>query len=700
MVSYIKNSSYIWNVTGIFPYISYRQHVCIIVLMFCFLQFYIVDNMYAQYYSWEEFVEKISADEDNEYGYLNSLLDDLEELHENPFNLNTATKDDLKQLPFMDDVTIEEILAYIYRYGPLQSLGELKMISQLDYQVRQMLTLFVYVAPVSRGHERIKLKTLLKEGRNELSTRLDVPLYKCDGYKRYEDEVLLKNPNKIYLGNGLYHNLRYRYVFKNKVYWGFTAEKDAGEPFGSYGNRAYDSYSFHFLLKDCGKLKVLSLGDYRLSFGEGLVVNTDFSLGKITMLHEGEKRDYIKKFSSVSETSFFRGIAATFQFGRLGVSAFYSYLPVDATLRKDGTISSIKTDGLHRTLLELSKKHNVTEQVSGGNITWQKNNLSIGLTGLYQHFNVPFSTGSELYRLYYPSGKDFVNMSVDYRFRYNKFFISGETAFSNVHRGWATLNRASYRLNHKYSLVVLQRMFAYQYVGLHANTFSENNPVANESGFYVGMEAVPVNELKIFACVDYFYSPWYRYGISHQSEGIDGIFEVEWNPYRSKWNVSVRYQIKRKERNEEPYLYNKVRTQIQYMPSAFWNIRLLCRYTDIRDIYGRHTHGYMIGSTCKWREKKDRIRLSVSVVCFNSKDYKASMSFYEPSLLYAFSFINLYGNGMRTSLNGRWNITGNWMFMVKYGLTTYFDRNEISSGLQRIEGNKKSDLYFQLRYKF
>lgn len=164
--------------------------------------------------------------------------------------------------------------------------------------------------------------------------------------------------------------------------------------------------------------------------------------------------------------------------------------------------------------------------------------------------------------------------------------------------------------------------------------------------------------------------------------------------------MSVRYQIKRKERNEEPYLYNKVRTQIQYMPSAFWNIRLLCRYTDIRDIYGRHTHGYMIGSTCKWREKKDRIRLSVSAVFFNSKDYKASMSFYEPSLLYAFSFINLYGNGMRTSLNGRWNITGNWMFMVKYGLTTYFDRNEISSGLQRIEGNKKSDLYFQLRYKF
>lgn len=668
--------------------------------MFCYLQFYVVDNVYAQYYSWEEFVEKISADEDSEYGYLTSRLDDLEELHENPFNLNSATQKDLEQLPFLDDVMIEEILAYVYRYGPLQSLGELKLISQLDYQVCRFLALFVYVAPVEKEHESIKLKTLLKEGKNELLTRLDVPLYKRDGYKRPVDEILLKNPNKMYLGNGLYHYLRYGYQYRNRLYWGFSAEKDAGEPFGSYGNWAYDHYSFHFLLKDCGKLKTLALGDYRLGFGEGLVVNTDFSLGKITMLNNGERKDYIKKFSSVSETSFFRGVAATFQFGHFGFSAFYSYLPMDATLRKDGTVSSLKTDGLHRTLLELSKKHNITEQVSGGNLTWRNDFFSIGMTGVYQHFDTPFSTGQEPYRLYYPSGKDFVNMSVNYRVRYNKFLFSGETAFSNVHRGWATLNRAAYRFSHKYSMVALQRLFTYQYVGLRANTFSENSSVTNESGFYVGFEAIPVNELKIFAYADYFYSPWYRYGISHSSEGVEGNLQVDWNPYKNKWNMSVRYQIKRKERNEEPYLYNKIRTHIQYNPFASFSIRLLCRYTDIRDIYGRHTHGCMVGSTCKWTESKDRIRLSFSYAYFNSKDYKAPMSFYEPSLLHAFSFINLYGAGMRTSLNIRWNIARSWMFMAKYGLTAYLDRDEISSGLQRIEGNKKSDIYFQLRYKF
>lgn len=669
--------------------------------MFCFLQCYIVDNVCAQQYSWEEFVEKIStSEEDGEYEYLNPVLDDLAELHENPFNLNEATAKDLEQLPFLDGSTIEDILFYIYRYGPLQSLGELKMIDKLDYQIRQFLTLFVYVAPVKKEKEKVKLKTLLKEGRREVLSRLDVPLYKRDGYKIPSDEILLKNPNKVYLGNGLYSNLRYRYRYRNKLYWGFSAEKDAGEPFGSYGNRGYDHYSFHLLLKDCGKLKTLALGDYRMSFGEGLVVNTDFSLGKTMMLNFLDSRKGIKKFSSVAETSFFRGVASTFQTGQFEFSAFYSYLPMDATLKKDGTVSSLKTDGLHRTWLELSKKNNLKEQATGGNITWHGRYLSVGLTGLYQHFNIPFSTGTDLYRRYYPSGKDFVNMGINYAFRYDRFSLSGETAFSNVHKGWATLNKAAYRFSHKYSLMVLQRLFTYQYTGLRANSFSEGSSVANESGWYVGVEMLPINELKIFAYVDYFYFPWYKYRTSHSSQGVEGNLQVEWHPYGSKWNVSGYYQLKRKERNGEPYLYNKVKLQLQYAPMQLLNIRLLGRYTDIRDIYGRHTHGYMVGSTARWTEKKDKIRLSLSCVYFNSKDYKAPMSFYEPSLLYAFSFISLYGEGIRHSVNVRWNITRNWHFMMKYGMTAYFDRDEIGSGLQLIDGNRKSDLSFQLQCRF
>ena len=84
-------------------------------------------------------------------------------------------------------------------------------------------------------------------------------------------------------------------------------------------------------------------------------------------------------------------------------------------------------------------------------------------------------------------------------------------------------------------MVALQRLFTYQYVGLRANSFSEGGAVRNESGFYTGVEASPLNELKLSAYVDYFYFPWAKFGIPHTSEGVEGTFQVDW-VVSGKWN--------------------------------------------------------------------------------------------------------------------------------------------------------------------
>ena len=277
--------------------------------------------------------------------------------------------------------------------------------------------------------------------------------------------------------------------------------------------------------------------------------------------------------------------------------------------------------------------------------------------------------------------------------------FSGETAFSNVHQGWATLNKAVYRFSHRYSLFALQRMFAYQYVGLRANSFSEGGAVRNESGFYLGMEAAPLNELKLSSYVDYFYFPWVKFATPHTSEGMEATCQADWAMSR-QWNLSGRYQLKRKERYGDPYLYHKLKLQAQYLPSEAWEWRGMGRYTQVRDIYGRHVRGYMAGTILRWKENKERLNVALSYVWFDSEDYKAPMSFYEPSLLYAFSFMTMYGRGMRAAANVRWNISRHWMGMLKYGVTGYTDRDEIGEGLQRIDGRWKNNLSFLLRYKF
>ena len=69
-------------------------------------------------------------------------------------------------------------------------------------------------------------------------------------------------------------------------------------------------------------------------------------------------------------------------------------------------------------------------------------------------------------------------------------------------------------------------------------------------------------------------------------------------------------------------------------------------------------------------------------------------------LLYSFYTASFYGEGTRLTLVGRWNLTRQLALQAKWAWTHYFDREEIGSGLELIEGSDKIDLYLLLRWKF
>lgn len=102
--------------------------------------------------------------------------------------------------------------------------------------------------------------------------------------------------------------MRYNFHYGDYLQIGVTGEKDAGEPFFALHNRkGYDYYSFYFLIKNLGRLKALALGNYRLSFGQGLVLSTDFRLGKTFSMSTTEYRTGgIRKHSSTDEYNYFR----------------------------------------------------------------------------------------------------------------------------------------------------------------------------------------------------------------------------------------------------------------------------------------------------------------------------------------------------------------------------------------------------------
>ena len=214
---------------------------------------------------WQQYLDQLSDVEDFEDQSWEEYEDVLNELAEHPININTATTEDLQRLPFLTAQQIEDIEAYIYRYGAMKSLGELAMINGMSWVQRQLLTCFVYVGEV-KTRSFPSLRQIAKYGKHELMGMVKVPLYERKG-----------DADGSYMGSRYKHWLRYQFRYSDKVKMGFTGSKDAGEPFMSKGNGAgYDFYSFYLQIRAWGRLKNLTLGRYRLHEGMGLILSNDF----------------------------------------------------------------------------------------------------------------------------------------------------------------------------------------------------------------------------------------------------------------------------------------------------------------------------------------------------------------------------------------------------------------------------------------
>ena len=284
------------------------------MLITCITIGFSVNNLSAQE-AWEELAEQLIDEEGGEVFQWENNFEELSELRENPININTATKEQLERFPFLSDKLIENILYYLYKYGPLLSENELWMIEDINRQTIRCLQPFICFKHTEKEEYKPTLKQVLKYGKQELSTRVDMPFYTKSGYKLHTKEELKKNPNKQYLGYGYYHSLRYSFHYRDKIYLGLTAEKDAGEPFFAGQNRkGYDFYLPYLFIRNMGRIKSLAIGNYRLSYGYGLVINTDFGMGKTATLSTlGNRNRGIRKHSSTDEYNYFQGASSIFQ---------------------------------------------------------------------------------------------------------------------------------------------------------------------------------------------------------------------------------------------------------------------------------------------------------------------------------------------------------------------------------------------------
>ena len=697
-----------------------------------------------------EQVERLTEDSDDDIDY-EDLLENYIFFSENPIDINSDDVKQLVELHLLNVFQYEELLKYRRYYGDFLFLDELEMVEGFDNLTLSIIRPLVMVGH-NKDRDKVTFKKMARYGKHQILGRYEQVLEKQQGYLPIDDSALLAKPNSRYLGSPQKLQFRYTYNYRNRIRAGITVEKDAGEMFftdkvsdtiqallGKNYKRGFDFIGFHLYAKDLGIVKAAVLGDYQLSFGQGLTMWSGMSFGKAGAGSSVMKQARgITPKSSSSEYAYMRGAAVTLGAGPFSGTVFYSYRWVDAnvsvadTLDEAELVSSLQETGYHRTIGELQDRHAIRQQIVGGHLAYAIAHFEVGYTAQHMWLNVPLELRPSHYNQFYFQGKQLTNQGIDFKYVKGKYAVFGEMAMSynkgtevpepvegpaktlsGVSTGSTTLGFAglvglTVKPAGYLNFTVMYRDYGKAYQNLMSNAFGEGSRNQGQRGIYLGAEVAPAPYWNILAYADLFQFTWLTSQVNAPSRGHDYYLRVS-HSFNRRTNAYLQFRSKTKMKNSTDafvfshypifYTKNTVRFNINY--ELGWGIHCAnkAEYAHYRNEDGTNEHGYFLCQDIAYKPENLPFSLTFRYAIFDAKDYNARVYAYENDVLYSFSVPALYGKGMRFYLLGKVKLFNALTLYARIGHTIYSDRDEIGSGLTLIEGNHKTDLKVEAIWK-
>lgn len=726
-----------------------------------------------QAYSWplfvEEYLQSLSdvsqeTTDDDVLDERYAALEELEEIHRHPIAVNSASREELLRVGFLSDEQVDEILAVRDRYrGGFASLGELLTIRSLSYRDRAWLSLLLNFSPapsdslarertlasqkadgqqISTGRHRAlqTAENRWRNGSHEILGNLSVPLQRQAGFHDYDAD---NYRTKMFTGYPVAHSLKYRYNWRHRLRYGATVEEDVGERWSAYGGKPWDFNSLHFFYQtDPIKTRhnqfsrcELSLGDYRISLGQGLAVGSS-SWGQFSSLLTGFRQEstHISPHTGNAESGFLRGAATHIRLGAEGqwdLTAFASWCQKDGTVKgatasndfasnATDTITAWKTDGLHRTLQEISKRHVADQWVGGGRFGYRNHWLNVGLDAVALHYNKVYWPASRAYNKYYMRGRNARTVGGDYAINLGQWSLQGELQL-NTNGTYASTSALRWQPKRSWQLVLQHRSFAKDFVSPLGNTLQAGSQIQNEEGTLLGFRYNGPRRLVLMGYADYTRHRHPVYLADTTSHRIEAMLQCNLRTGAS-WSHTLQYKVKSREQNVRGYkdvadlkgvLMSWRTTQHlrwqSTVQSSRWATTLgadgalyysqgsaydkqSATITSVRSlgglVYGRTTYAY-----------RQRLKLSLMGAAFMTDDYNARCFAYVPQLRgRSISFPTFSGQGLTGHLLMDVVLWQGFSAGMSFGVTKYFDRDTIGSGINLISASVKTDLQLQLRW--
>lgn len=647
----------------------------------------------------EQQVETLTEHNEDAETTDDAWIQQMEYLKLNPLNLNMATETDLQDLQILNALQVENFINYRILLGKLISIYELQAIPGWDVQLIQKLQPYITVDKAVTA--TADLSGRLKNGNYSFLLRYSTVIERSEGYRRRDAS------RSFYAGDPSRVMFRYKYQYKNLLQYGLTAAKDAGEQFFKGSSRhGFDFYSFHLFARNIGMIKAVALGDYTLNMGQGLVHWQGLVFGKGgEAINIKRQSAIIRPYNSAGAFYFNRGGAITLGKNNWQATVFTSIKNVDANITATDTLetaiaSSLQTSGYHRTQSEIENKAALQLISYGGNISYKSRGWHIGINTAQYHFNKAIQKRDLPYNLFALAGKNWLNYSADYSYTFRNIHFFGETAFDK-NKNLVLVNGLLISADKKVDISLLHRKIAPAYQSVYGNAFTINTMPTNEHGLYAGLTLRPVYKIRVDAYADLFRFNWLKYRVDAPSQGQEYFIQVIYTPVKFS-ELIMRYRSQAKPINNnadnnalhEVVLFNNRswRTQINYQLNKVWSMRHrfeLLWYTKENNPAEK---GFLSFLDVFYKPKLSKYSANMRLQYFESNSYNSRLYAYENDVLYYYAIPVFYDTGFRYYFNIKCNINKATNLWLKWAQTIYSNKTSIGSGLDEIQGNKKSEI--------
>ncbi len=434
-------------------------------------------------------VEKLLLNEEETY-HATELYQQLDEFEKNPININTATLEQLSNFIWLSEDDLQKILQF-RKTDKFKSIDDLRNLGIADLSIDALISYIRFTDPIKINYSFLTRAEIIERN-----------------FKK-ENPVKLLQKSKINLG---------------KTNIGFISQKDALE------KNYFDFYSYY--LEHQKQNFHIILGKFRTTLGQGIMFAPKLGMSKSAAASSIKFRhnSLFKPYTSTYEIWGLQGIALDWNINNnWQIASFGSYNKLTANL-SDGKITSFDQTGIH---LDLNKKDNVTEIVSGVILGYNFQRNYINLYTTSQYFDKEFILHNSKY---FAFGSDFL-------FSLNNKPIFGEIAFAD--------NLYAFNFGKKWGDDKLQHLLIYRnypenFPTWHGKPFSAQSNFANESGIYFGSTYSPIKHFRVNIYFDFWQHPQPRYLEKMPTSNGEQFLQIEYKI--NKHNFSFRFHHKQKEK--------------------------------------------------------------------------------------------------------------------------------------------------------